>query len=98
MLSNWRATCRTGFVVHFACGGVAASNRLTSTPHVKSDQAFASALALPLHPLPAGDLAFAGRIDQNVGSLDLTPPLVVADNQSVRCDAGLGQLEGMRRR
>src|SRR5204863_5117874 len=43
-------------------------------------------------------LAFAWRIDQNVGSLDLTLPLVMADDQAGWSDAGAGKLERMRRR
>src|SRR6267378_7816707 len=55
-------------------------------------------LALALHALPAGNLTLAGGIKRSVVNLDLTLSLVMADNQAIWRDAGLSQLERMRRR
>jgi hypothetical protein len=40
-------------------------------------------LALALHPLPAGNLTFAGGIERSVANLDLTLSLVMADDQAI---------------
>src|SRR2546429_10021714 len=54
--------------------------------------------ALALHALPAGNLTFAGGIERSAANLDLTLPLVMADDQAIWRDAGPNQLERKRRR
>src|SRR5438046_9129599 len=55
-------------------------------------------LAFALHALPAGNLTFAGGIERSAVNLDLTPSLVMADDQAISRDAGPRPLERMRRR